>query len=806
MRNNNLKITGTQLRISVRELIEQVMQQGDLKGSFTNSKRALEGTLGHQALQKKRGEGYRREVRVSYKVEDHPSRISLEVQGRIDGIFKSDDIFTVEEIKTTHQALEDLELLEDGLHFAQAKIYGFLFAHNFQQQLVNIDLTYYQLKSTKTKTFSRQFSLKDLDEYFHHTVDVFMESIREIYEWQEIRDRSIEALTFPFESYRAGQEQFMDEVYQAVNENFNLFAQAPTGLGKTISVLFPSIKAIAAGACSKIFYLTARTTTREAPEQVLELLRVNGLRLKSIVITAKEKTCLHDEMVCNPDYCEYLFNYFGKINGALREIFRQDHFNRENLESCARKHKVCPFELSLDLSLVSDCIICDYNYFFDPRIQLARYDSDSKMPFVYLVDEAHNLVERSRGMYSATLLKQDFLACKRLVDKKKYDQIHHCLTMIDNHMLELRKNGFEEKANEIATREVSEELIDYLIDFLEPAESLLTSKEFLPFRDQLLEVYYQVSFFLKINQIRKESEAYAVVMYRQQSDLTVKLQCLDAAEMIGKKLRKGLSTIFFSATLTPEHYFTNLLGGTKSDRAIQLPSPFPISNRCLCLVDNISTRYRDRESTYGAIADYLSVYLHQKQGNYLVFFPSYKYLEEVFSRCQNLLSDITLIRQETYMREEERESFISEFTDDREDSLAGFVVMGGIFGESIDLPGERLTGAAIIGVGLPQINLERNLIRHYHDQRSENGFHYAYTYPGMNKVLQAAGRLIRTESDKGSLLLIDDRFGNRLYQRLFPPEWSQQNTIRDNESLNSVLNEFWNQKTLTDDSSGKSDN
>ncbi len=789
-----MKLTDNRLRISVSELVEQVMQQGDRKGSFISPKRAIEGTLGHQALQNRRGDGYRREVRVSHKIDDHSSGLTLEVHGRIDGVYKQKNTFTVEEIKTTHKSLEEMELREDGLHFAQAKIYGFLFAHTFKLNTIIVDLTYYQLKSTKTKTFSVTFKIKELEEYFYDSVDAYLDSIRELYDWQKIRNASIESMTFPFQSYRQGQDTFIEEVNQAVSGHYNLFVQAPTGLGKTISVLFPSIQAIGAGVCSKVFYLTARTTTREAPELVLDLLRKNGLRLKSIVITAKEKTCLQDEMVCNPEYCEYLFNYFGKINAAVRDLFQEDHFNKMNIEACARKHKVCPFELSLDLSVISDCVICDYNYFFDPRIQLARYDSDSKMPFVYLVDEAHNLVERSRDMYSASLEKKDFLVCKRLVDKKNYGELHQCLATLDSCLLSIRKNSFADNSNEIATREISDDLIDYLIDFLEPAESLLTTKNFLPFRDHLLELYYQVSFFLKINQIRKESDSFAVVMYCKQSDLTVKLHCLDAAQMISQKLTKGLATVFFSATLTPADYFTNLLGGSQDDRSIRLPSPFPPSHRCLCLVDNISTRYRDRDVTYDPIAEYLSIYLQQKHGNYLVFFPSYKYLEEVFHRCLDLIDNMTLIRQQTYMREEEREAFIKEFKDDREDPLAGFVVMGGIFGESIDLPGEKLTGTAIVGVGLPQVNLERNLIRHYHDQHSTNGFHYAYTYPGMNKVLQAAGRLIRTETDKGSLLLIDDRFGNRLYKKLFPPEWNQQHIIRNSESLRVVLNDFWNQQ------------
>lgn len=794
MRQNQLKIKDSRLKVSVKELVEQVVRQGSLKSGFAGSKRGLEGTLGHQALQRSRCDGYRKEVWVSYQLTDRATGIKLEVQGRIDGVYREGERFVVEEIKTTHQDLEELTLKEEGAHFCQAKLYGFLFAENFKQDAIRVDLTYYQLKTNRSKTFSQSFSRSDLDEFFTHITDLYLQSVQDLYKWQDIRDRSIETLSFPFPAFREGQDQFMDEVEQAIEGAYTLFAQAPTGLGKTVSVLFPAIRACGKGLCSKIFYLTARTTTREAPEQVLELLRQNGLRLKSVVITAKEKTCLQDEMICSPEYCEYLFNYFGKIKAAIRDIFSHDHFNQETIEAVARQHKVCPFELTLDLSVICDCVICDYNYFYDPRIQLARYDTESSQPFVYLVDEAHNLVERSRQMYSAVISKSDVLALKRIVDRKQYEELHLCLTMIDSIMLEIRKHAFPEGKNEVALQDLPGELIDYLIDFIEPAESLLQLREPLPFRDQLLELYYQVSYFIKINQIRDESDAYSVVMYRNQSNLTVKLHCLDAADMIRAKTEKGLATIFFSATLAPIHYFTYLLGGTPDDRAIQLPSPFPPEHRCLCLVDNLSTRYRDRPYTYDTIADYLAIYLSQKQGNYLIFFPSYQYLEEVYERCRHLVQDsgVTLYRQETGMTERERETFIAEFHVGREDTLAGFVVMGGIFGESIDLPGDRLSGAAIIGVGLPQINLERNLIRDYHEQKSGNGFHFAYTYPGLNKVLQASGRLIRTESDRGSLLLIDDRFGNALYKRLFPPEWDQLQIIRDGSTLQRVLDRFWN--------------
>lgn len=485
-----------------------------------------------------------------------------------------------------------------------------------------------------------------------------------------------------------------------------------------------------------------------------------------------------------------------EIRISVRELIDQvlkrgDLLNRERIEEYARKHQVCPFELSLDLSLLTDVIICDYNYFFDPRIQLARYTSEITQPFVYLVDEAHNLVERSRGMFSAELEKKEFLELKRSVDKTTYPELHQCIDTLDVYLRDLRKSSFQEGQYQLALKEMPEELTDFLVDFLLTAEDLLQSVETFRFRDALQELYYRAAFFIKINQIRIESDAYAIIYRRSKSNLVVKQLCLDASEMLKSKIGQGISSIFFSATLSPEDYFINLLGGDDSDRYFQLPSPFPEENLAICLVDSISTRYRDRERTYDTIADYIAVYIEQKKGNYLVFFPSYQYLEQIYSRCRNRVADVEFIRQETRMSEADRDDFIREFTDDREKTLAGFVVMGGIFGESIDLPGDRLTGTAIVGVGLPQVNPERDLIRHYHDSRSKKGFHYSYTYPGMNKVLQAAGRLIRTETDRGSLLLIDDRFSSNLYRSLYPSQWKTIHRIADPENLEKVLSNFW---------------
>ena len=463
------------------------------------------------------------------------------------------------------------------------------------------------------------------------------------------------------------------------------------------------------------------------------------------------------------------------------------------IESFAMKYRICPFEFSLDLSVISDCLICDYNYVFDPRVQLHRYFSNGRQPFVFLIDEAHNLVERARGMYSVSLEKKEFLKIKRQINKKEYSELFNAINTVDKYLLGIRKSCEKEHTPYLAEKECPTELIEFLEDIIFPAETVLSIKGPLPVREALQEFYYYVAFFIKIAKIGQDLDAFVTTIKQRAFDVTVKILCLDASEQLRESVAKGISSVFFSATLSPMNYFFQLLGGNSDDKDLQLPSPFPEENLCLNLVNRISTRYRDREASYQPIAEYLTVFVNQRKGNYLICFPSYVYMEKVFEQFFQMNQKTDTIIQQRSMNESDRDQFLAQFTDDREKTLVGFVVMGGIFTESVDLPGERLTGAAIIGVGLPQINKERDLILQYFDYLSGSGFQFAYTYPGMNRVLQAAGRVIRTETDRGSLILIDDRFGNAGYRRLFPPEWTGMNLIRNQQHLTQILADFWDE-------------
>jgi len=713
------------------------------------------------------------------------------IHGRIDGVFAENGQTIIEEIKSTITDLEHLELDENGIHFAQAKTYAYIYSAREKLDSVTVQLTYAQLESAKTRSFTVTYDHQTLETFFEDTIEKYLERVKELSHWQEIRNQSIENLPFPFDSYRIGQKEFSDEVHEAIINGYNLFAQAPTGLGKTLAVMYPAIKALGEDVYDKMFYLTARTTAREAAEKALDQIREKGLRLKSITITAKEKICPKDEMDCTPEACDYLIGYFDRVKEGIRDIFTNDAFTRELIETLALKYRLCPFEFSLDLSVITDCIICDYNYLYDPRVQLQRYFSSGSQPFVFLIDEAHNLVERSRGMFSASLEKKEFLKIKRLIKKKEYPELHAAINILDKYLLGIRKSCEKNQTPYIAERECPSELADFLEDFIIPAETVLSLREPLAFREQLQDFYYYVAFFIKMAKIAQDQEAFVTTTRQKGSDVTVKILCLDASEQLRAAAEKGISSVYFSATLSPMEYFFQLLGGNSDDKDLKLPSPFPEENLCLNLVNRISTRYRDREASYQPIAEYLTVFVKQKKGNYLICFPSYVYMERVFEHFFPLNLAIDSVKQQRSMNESDRDKFLAQFTVDREKTLVGFVVMGGVFAESVDLPGERLTGAAIIGVGLPQINKERDLILQYFDYLAGNGFHFAYTYPGMNRVLQAAGRVIRTESDQGSILLIDDRFAHTNYQRLFPPEWARMNLIQDKESLRQSLSDFW---------------
>ncbi|MCK4261144.1 MAG: ATP-dependent DNA helicase [Halanaerobiales bacterium] len=774
------------IKISVRKLIEFVLRSGDLVSSFVGSSRALEGTKAHQAVQKAAQEGYNPEVMITYIVEDND--INLEIVGRIDGVIKSGGEVVIDEIKSITRSLEYIE--EDNpYHWAQAKCYAFIYAQQNCIENIEIQLTYYQLETKKIKRINRSFSLEELKIYFYEIVNQYLQWARVIQDWEKVRNNSINQLNFPFTSYRKGQRKMAVAVYQTILEGKNLFAEAPTGIGKTIATLFPAIKAISEGHISKIFYLTAKTITRTIAEKAFTIMRENGLRCKTVTLTAKEKICFNSEVNCNPETCEFAKGHFDRVDDAIKDIFTQDAFTRSVIEEYAMKYKVCPFEFSLDLVFNSDCIICDYNYVFDPRVHLKRFFMDNTIESILLVDEAHNLVDRARSMFSAELFKKPILDLKRET-KEVIPELSKKLHKINLYMIQLRKKCEEREERTIIEKELPKDIIPLLKSFTKLADSWLAKNIQSSFRAELLEIYYTVVVFLRISELYDEK--YITYVEKIKNDIKLKIFCLDPSTLLKKALKRGKGGIFFSATLSPLDYFMELLGGSEDSYRIKLNSPFPRENLCLLIDDSVSTKFKMREFTYDRITETISVIVNEHKGNYLVFLPSYKYMNEIYNRfCEKDLKFNTICQ--TYgMSEKEREDFLKNFSVENEKPLVGFAVLGGIFGEGIDLTGERLTGVIIGGVGLPQICFERNILREYFLEKKGMGFEYAYIYPGINKILQAAGRVIRTEKDRGIVFLIDERYSYSAYRKLLPNYWYPLIKVRDNSQVVNRINQFFN--------------
>lgn len=771
------------IKVSVRNLIEFVLRSGDIDNSFMSMGRALEGTLAHQKVQKSYGHEYQAEYSLKHSLKYH--KFVIEVEGRADGIFIFPDKVVVDEIKSTTRNLDDIEEDYNHLHWAQAKCYAYIYSLENHLDKIDIQLTYFHIDTEEIKKFQRSFSFDDLKEFFLNIIEQYIKWASLTFDWAELRNNSIKSLNFPFTKYRKGQRELAVATYKTIKEGKKLFAQAPTGIGKTMSTLFPSIKSMGEGSISKIFYLTAKTITREVPINSMKIMIEGGLRSKVLIITAKDKICLNDEVKCNPKDCTYAKGHFNRVNDAIMDIFKnEDMMTRDIIISYANKHHVCPFEFSLDVSLWADTIICDYNYVFDPQVYLKRFFEGAGNDYVFLIDEAHNLVDRSREMFSASLNKSDFLDLKD-VFKERYPNIYKGFNKVNSKFNWIIKDlKIEEEYYQI----------DEISDLYYPIKSLITSMEpwLIEEKDhekyeKVIELYFSMITYMNIWELYDEH--YVTSMENKDRDKIIKLYCVDSSYLLKQALLRGKSSIFFSATLTPLEYHMDLLGGNKDDYHIRLSSPFPRENLCLMIRDNISTRYKDRERTYIDVVKSIESLVLRKKGNYFVFFPSYIYMKSIYEVLVDRNPNLNLIIQEADMPETEREDFLNKFS--KEDDLIAFAVMGGIFSEGIDLVGEKLIGAIIIGVGLPQICFERNIIKDYFNHHIEQGFEYAYIYPGMNKVLQAAGRVIRSEEDKGVILLIDDRFSNYRYRQLFPSEWAHYKRVSSRINIDSVLDEFW---------------
>lgn len=775
-----------QVRISVRNLVEFLLRSGDIDNRMSRGLQLnamQEGTRIHKKLQRAMGSSYSAEVPLRLDVPT--DRYVLTIEGRADGIFTREDMPCIDEIKGIYQ---DVTKMEEPIpvHLAQAKCYAYIYALQQGLSEIGIQMTYCDLDTEEVNRFYEQYAFAEIEEWFDALMKEYHKWADFQYEWHQTSIASIKNMEFPFD-YRPGQKQLVSDVYRTILRRKNLFIQAPTGTGKTVSVLFPAVRAVGEEQGEKIFYLTAKTVTATVAMETFAVFRAHGYRGKVVQITAKEKLCKCEKPECNPDACPYAKGHFDRVNDAVFDLLQQeDCFSREVLLEHADKHMVCPFELCLDVSSWSDVIVGDYNYVFDPTVYLKRFFAEgNKGDYLFLVDEAHNLVERGRQMYSERIVKEEVLAVKRLL-KPWSKKVERELERVNKILL-----TYKRECEDYMLHESINDLVFALMRLASEMERFLQKPLTIPERDEVMEFYFGLRNFLNIYELVDENYVIYSSM-EEDGSFALKLYCADPSRNLQVCLDKAHSTVFFSGTLLPIQYYKSLLSTKDDNYAVYAHSVFTPDQRLLFVGRDVSSKYTRRTTEeFVRIASYIEKIAQAKKGNYIAFFPSYKMMLDVEAQFEYLAGEqIDVIMQMQNMREQQREEFLQEFSRPREQSMVAFCVMGGIFGEGVDLRENQLIGAIIVGTGIPQIGGESEILKNFFDARGGDGFDYVYRFPGMNKVQQAAGRVIRTLSDVGVIALLDERFLQRDNRRLFPREWEDCRSCTL-ENVDGLLSEFW---------------
>lgn len=826
--------------ISVRTLVEFVLRAGDIdnRRAVSPENAMQEGGRIHRMIQRRMGADYRAEVALKYLYET--DNYTIVIEGRADGIItasvsgeanldkitshemaaadkiadkesaaKSQPMITIDEIKGTYQELRKLKNAVP-VHLAQAKCYAYIYAKQKALNEIRVRMTYCNMDTEEIKYFHFDYTFRELEQWFLEVMEQYRKWADFEFEWKKLRRTSVKELQFPF-SYRKGQKDLVTYVYQTIYHKRKLFIEAPTGVGKTISTIFPAVKSIGQGRGERIFYLTAKTIMRTVADEAFRMLRERGLKFKTVILTARDKICFMEETECNPEYCPYAQGHYDRINDAIYDLLtNSDNFVREAVERYARKHQVCPFEMCLDMSLFADGIICDYNYVFDLHVYLKRFFSDGvKGDYIFLIDEAHNLVDRGREMYSAVLCKEDFLKLKKAIkglDGKIERQLEKC----NKELLTLKRECETYKIEKYIAPFVTslQRLNSAMETYLEEHEKTdsFHTKEI---RAEVLEFYFEVAHFLDIYE-RVDENYVTYSEMRGDGSFILKLFCVNPYVNLLECMKRGRSTILFSATLLPIQYYKELLGAEEGDYEVYAQSVFDPKRRALFIGSDVTSKYTRRtEDEFYNIAFYIYEIIKNRHGNYMIFFPSHVFLQQVYDVFMDYFYDgegMKCIVQEDHMNEKAREEFLQRFSrnencnlsaliqmeEEEEKSLLGFCVLGGIFSEGIDLKEDSLIGAIVVGTGLPQVCNEREILKNYFDERGRSGFDYAYRYPGMNKVLQAAGRVIRTAQDVGIVVLLDERFLNRSYQQMFPREWEAYEIVTAG-GIAKRVERFWNE-------------
>lgn len=844
------------IRISVRNLVEFILRHGDIdnRQQASPDNAMQEGGRIHRMIQRRMGAEYEAEVTLRYTLPTE--NYVLVVEGRADGIIHHEGQVIVDEIKGTYRNLEKMKG-PMPLHLAQAKCYAYICALQENLREIRVRMTYCNMETEELRYFHEDFTFQQLELWFNALIESYRKWADYSCRWQRIRQESIKGLEFPF-PYREGQKELVKNVYHTIYHKRKLFLEAPTGVGKTISTIYPAVQAMGQDMAEKLFYLTAKTITGTVAEETFSLLREKGLHFKSVILTAKEKICFMEQTECNPEHCPYARGHFDRINDALFDLLvSEESFSRERITEYAGKHQVCPFEMCLDMSLFADAIICDYNYLFDPHVYLKRFFAEGNGgKYIFLIDEAHNLLERGREMYSASLYKNTFLEIRTELQQtilsetskpSKKQEISGQMTLNMTKVSEegevidpigtklhggrsiLVRQGYAskmvyliEKCNEelLALKRECDgwRTVESIDRFMKPLlrlhaamDEYLSELEEEPpqVREPLLEFYFDVGHFLEIYELLDEHYV-KYTQLEEEGDFLIKLFCVNPAENLKNCMQKGRSAILFSATFLPIQYYKKLLGGEAEDYEVYAKSVFNPEKRALFLASDVTSKYTRRsDAEYYNIARYIDEIVKNRHGNYMVFCPSYAFLHTIYDIYTEYFRDEEkeCILQNEYMSESDREEFLSRFRgnadcdlqtaiemeiEEEEDTiLIGFCVLGGIFSEGIDLKNDSLIGAIIVGTGLPQVCSEREILKGYFEEEGDNGFDYSYRYPGMNKVLQAAGRVIRTVEDVGIIALLDERFLQFTYRRLFPREWEHFETVTV-DTVAKRVERFWN--------------
>lgn len=779
-----------EISIGLKELLDILYHPDDLGVISHGASRAIEGIKGHRLIRDRRPADYQTEVPVQYiyRWMDY----QLTISGRIDGLRESSDGITVEEIKTTYSPLNGLTPDLYPAHAAQLKLYLYFLSVNYPDKKISGILTYLNLDDLTERSFPFECIASEGKELLDSLAVAYLSAIEERELWRQERNRSLANWAFPFSHPRPGQDELLETVATAIEDEVDLCLEAATGIGKTIGVLYPALKRLAVSRrYDQIFFLTAKTAGKEIIKKTLIHAASQGVRLRTVFIEAKERVCLYPEAECRPDSCPCAAGYFSRVKPAIPYLLQDELILPETVLGYAKNYQLCPFELSLDLSLRADLIVCDYNYIFDPSVYLKRFFMNSgRKDYLFLIDEAHNLVSRGREMYSATL-SQARLDTIREALGGTYPEIGRACRRVSDFFKSWHHQLDEEGRKGMLLQKLPEMFEPALEKLIELLEQYFIESSLSQMLKSIREFYFELLRLIRvISYIQPE---YAIYVLNEAGQIVLRLFCQNPGPLLRKRLDWARSAIFFSATLSPQDYFRELLGAGPNALSLRLASPFPQENRLYLHIPGVDTRYRNRDSSAEKVAQITVDMVLSRIGNYLVFFPSYTYLNAVRPLIQQKLAGrAELYTQFPAMKDHQKRNFIERVTATGSGrSHLGLAVLGGLFGEGVDLPGEQLVGVMIIGPGLPTISPEQELIQNYFNQRNNSGFLYAYVIPGIIRVIQSAGRVFRTPEDRGVVLLVDDRFLDENYRNLLPPDWFMAGRPFSCEDYQTILKDFW---------------